>query len=418
MRITFIALKIDLLTGGGANRGLDNKLRGLVRRGHDVRLITIFPELNKLPPEGVPYPVEDAPCASRGFNALQQHVVSLLKERESQTDAYHIDGVTFLWAGGMYRRAGGRIPTAAYLSTYAEALNLLPFEAPDPAKGVLPWIRFHADVRMLWIKHLIWAKLFGLASARFLDVIFVPSPEAGALYAKFGFPKDRIVAMPEFVDPSRFRPEAFSSDPYPASFEPDRPMRLLHVGRFMHMKGIDLLINAVAELRRASRCVTLTILGNGPQEERLRRLANERGVADIVTFAPWTDEAGLAKAYAASDAFVHACRFSEPFGRTVLEALFFSRPIVTSKGSGSAWAAGNAGVKTNMGDLADVTRALYDLYDHPERLEKLSQNAPERVAFFSINRWLDVLEQTFERLVHQNLQKTESQHNKEIPNPK
>jgi glycosyltransferase involved in cell wall biosynthesis len=402
MRITFLTLKIDLLAGGGANRGLDIKLRGLIERGHDVRLITIFPELNKLPPEGVPYTVENAPCASRSFFALQQHVVSLLKENESRTDVYHIDGVTFLWAGGMYRRAGGHIPTAAYLSTYTEALKLLTFETPDPKKGILPWIKFNVDVRMVWLKHLLWAKFVGMASARFLDVIFVPSPEAGVHYAQFGFQKDRIVTMPEFVDPSRFHPEAFQSEPYPVSFDPDRPFRLLHVGRLMRMKGIDLLIRALTELRRNGRIVTLSIIGDGPQLERLKKLAVDLGATESIIFVPWTDESGLADAYAASDAFVHPCRFPEPFGRTVLEALFFSRPVITSKGSGSEWAAGKAGVATRMGSAEDLELTLSKLYDNPNRLSALSNNAPERVEFYKVDRWLDILEDTFKRLNNKN----------------
>lgn len=398
MRITFITLKIDIVVGGGANRGLDMKLRSLRARGHDVRLITVFPELNRLPPEGAPYPVEAAPCANRGFRALQEHVVSIMKQNETRTDVYHIDGTTCLWAGGMYRKAGGRVPVAAYLSTYMEALNLLTYEPPDPSKGIGSWLRFHLDVRMVWLKHRLWVKTLGLPIARHLDLVFVPSPVTGEHYARFGFPADRIAVMPEFIDPGHFHPDAFRSEPFPSSFGSDKPFRLLHVGRLLRMKGVDLLIQAVAGLRRDERNVTATILGGGPQLERLKKLAETLGIDDAVTFLPWTEESDLSPAYAACDAFVHPCRFPEPLGRTIIEALFFGRPIVTSEHTGSAWAAGDAGVTAKMGSADDLKRALAELYGHPGRLTELSHAAPARVDFFDVRRWTITLEESLARL--------------------
>jgi glycosyltransferase involved in cell wall biosynthesis len=398
MRITFITLKLDIVVGGGANRGLDIKLRNLHALGHDVRLITIFPELNKLPSEGVPYPIEAAPCADRTFTALQQHVVAILKQNESRSDVYHIDGTTCMWAGGMYHKAGGPIPTVVYLPTYAEALNLLTYEPPDISKGLFPWLKFNIDVRMVWLKHWLWAKWVGLGYVRHLDRIFGDSPVLCANYARFGFPKHLLETMPEFVDASHFLHKDVRGATMPDAFGTDRPFRLLHVGRLLRMKGVDLLIKAVVRLRREGRNVTATVLGDGPQLERLQKLAENLGVKEAITFLPWTDETKLAPVYAACDAFVHPCRFPEPFGRTILEALFFDRPIVTSVGTGSAWVAGNAGVSARMGSMDDLVRVLADLYDNPKRLAELSAAAPERVEYFDVHRWTRVLETELQRL--------------------
>lgn len=398
MRIIFITLKIDIVVGGGANRGLDIKLRTLQEFGHDVRLVTLFPELNRLPAEGVPYPVEAAPCADRAFPALQKHVVQFLQQHETEADIYHIDGTTCLWAGGMYRQAGGRVPTVAYLPTYAEALNLLPYEAPDPRKGLWPWAHFHFIVRLQWMKHWSWAKTVGLPFARHLDRIYADSPVLGENYARFGFPKDRIEVIPEFVDASRFVTDETRPAPFPTTFSAERPFMLLHAGRLLHMKGVDLLIRALADLRNSGRHIHAVLLGDGPQRERLERSARELNVSDTLIFSAWSEEHELARAYAACDAFVHPCRFQEPFGRTILEALFFSRPIVTTEGSGSAWVAGPAGVTAKMNSAKDLTRVLADLYDHPTKLAVLASAAPERVAFFDHKKWTRVLEESLLKL--------------------
>ena len=399
MRITFITLKIDIVVGGGANRGLDIKLRSLQARGHEVKLLTIFPELNRLPPEGVPYSVLAEPCKDRGFRALQKHAVSLLTQYENQTDVYHIDGTTCMWAGGMYRKAGGSVPTVVYLPTYAEALNLLPYEAPDPFKGFMPWLKFHIDVRMVWFKHWLWAKFVGIKYIHHLDKIFGDSPVLCENYVRFGFPKDKFEVMPEFVDASHFLDKDVQGSAIPDVFNAERSFHLLHVGRLLRMKGVDLLIQAVAGLRRGDRNVTATVLGNGPQLERLQKLAQKLGVKAAVTFLPWTEESALAPTYASCDAFVHPCRFPEPFGRTILEALFFHRPIVTTEHSGSAWVAGNAGKTIKMNNAADLERVLAELYDHPPLLKKLLNAAPERVAFFNHDHWTRVLEQSLQKLI-------------------
>lgn len=386
MRIVFLTLKLDLAAGGGANRGLDVKLRGLQNLGHDVSLITIFPELNRLP-DNLPYRVLTAPCADRTYPAVQRHVIATLRAHEASADVFHIDGSTCVWGGGMYRAEGGLVPTVAYIPTYTEAINLLTLEAPDPTKGLVPWLTFHVQVRLQWLKHFFWAKTVGLRAARKLDAVFGDSPILISHYVNFGFPAERMHVMPEFVDEERFRQTSVAPESVPASFGPQRPFRLLHAGRLLKMKGVDLLIRAIADLKKDGRNVTLTLVGDGPQRERLERLADQLGVREAITFDPWTDENGLPRAYAACDAFVHPCRFPEPFGRTVLEALFFDRPVVTTSGSGSEWVAGNAGIAVRMNSMVSLRDALADVYDNPSRLTACSAAAFERVRFFDHRAW-------------------------------
>jgi glycosyltransferase involved in cell wall biosynthesis len=67
--------------------------------------------------------------------------------------------------------------------------------------------------------------------------------------------------------------------------------------------------------------------------------------------------------------------------------MFFGRPIITSAGSGSAWAAGEAGATATQGDAKDLERVICELHDHPERLKEMSRHTSERVAFFDHEAW-------------------------------
>jgi len=75
----------------------------------------------------------------------------------------------------------------------------------------------------------------------------------------------------------------------PAEFEPVLPNAnaadFFYVGELRSAKGIDIAIDALAELRkRLSRCPSLVLIGAGPDQNKLTAHAAERGVADRVSF--------------------------------------------------------------------------------------------------------------------------------------
>jgi len=59
---------------------------------------------------------------------------------------------------------------------------------------------------------------------------------------------------------------------------------LLYVGEFRHIKGADLLIDALAGLRADGRPVTLTLAGDGEESENLKAQVQRRGLGDAVRF--------------------------------------------------------------------------------------------------------------------------------------
>ena len=59
---------------------------------------------------------------------------------------------------------------------------------------------------------------------------------------------------------------------------------LLYVGEFRHIKGADLLIDALARLRADGRPVTLTLAGDGEESENLKVQVQRLGLGDAVRF--------------------------------------------------------------------------------------------------------------------------------------
>jgi glycosyltransferase involved in cell wall biosynthesis len=103
--------------------------------------------------------------------------------------------------------------------------------------------------------------------------------------------------------------------------------RLLAVGRLSRQKGQDILLRALAIARPDLPPTVLTLVGNGPEEDALRRLADELGITDIVDFAGYSSDP--AAHFRDADCFVLASRW-EGFGVVLVEALQFGLPLVAA----------------------------------------------------------------------------------------
>ncbi len=98
------------------------------------------------------------------------------------------------------------------------------------------------------------------------------------------------------IDPARFPP------PSERSFAGERPLRVAFVGRLVPYKGADMLLEAAAPLIKDGK-LHLTLAGNGPQLEDLRKQAVDLGLAAGLDIPGWVDHKAVAATFAAADVF-------------------------------------------------------------------------------------------------------------------
>jgi glycosyltransferase involved in cell wall biosynthesis len=104
---------------------------------------------------------------------------------------------------------------------------------------------------------------------------------------------------------------------------------VLSVNRLDRAKRIDLLIEAAA----AEPGLRIVIAGDGPDRERLERLAGDRGLNGRVRFAGRVSEAELASLYATCRAVYYA-PLDEDYGMVPYEAFLSDKPVVTTHDAG------------------------------------------------------------------------------------
>lgn len=108
---------------------------------------------------------------------------------------------------------------------------------------------------------------------------------------------------------------------------------ILTVAKLFDRKGIDVLLHAVRKVRDALDGHTLVIVGDGPEEAKLKQMASDLGVNDRVTFAGDIPNKEIPSLLKHCRFFVLPSR-SEPFGIVLLEAMTFGKAILATRVGG------------------------------------------------------------------------------------
>ncbi len=162
---------------------------------------------------------------------------------------------------------------------------------------------------------------------------------------------------------------------------------IMTVGKLVQYKGQDQIIRLLQRLRQRFGDVEYHIVGDGPDEEYLKKLVKDNGVEEHVRFLGSVPNSKLPELYATCDVFVMVSRenlkkgFLEGFGLVYLEANALGKPVVAGKSGGvpDAVEHGVSGLLADPEDLDDIYEKLSSLIENPEYAKKLGEQGRERV---------------------------------------
>jgi D-inositol-3-phosphate glycosyltransferase len=171
-----------------------------------------------------------------------------------------------------------------------------------------------------------------IASAN--GIIAFSAEERDNMTRIYGAPPAKVRVIPCGVDPALFHPLDKERTRRELGL-PGRSKVLLFAGRIQPIKGIDILLGAVARL--AGNQVRLLIVGgNSASEDELARLcslANELGIRDKVNFLGAVEHGRMPLLYSAADVCI-VPSYHETFGLVALEALACGTPVVATRVGG------------------------------------------------------------------------------------
>jgi D-inositol-3-phosphate glycosyltransferase len=302
-------LNIDMVCAhaGGRDIGVGDLAVALARRGHEITVHTRRDDVGL--PDSVPY----AP------GVTVEHVYAG-PARPLTVD--HLLPYLPQFAALLARRFSSRHPDVVHAHSWMSGLAAL-----DGRHGVPVVQTFHArgtaehgHPRDTGLLERIRLEARVVREAAMVIATFTGEARA------YGIPPDSVHVIPCGVDVERFRPGG------PAARRGNRP-RVLTIGHLLPHNGMDTVIEALCHVPEAELVVAggpeRTELRRDPDAERLRRLAQARGVARRVLFTGRIPHEEVPALIRSADVVVAASWYA-PSGTVAVEAMACGVPVVVS----------------------------------------------------------------------------------------
>lgn len=194
------------------------------------------------------------------------------------------------------------------------------------------------------------------------------------IFGSYGVPKDRIFFTYNSPDTDTYRDIETSIEGSPQIL-PKCSRRLVHVGRLVEWKRVDLLLLSFARILHKFPDAELLVIGTGPQEQELRTLAETLKVTDSVRFVGGVyDPALLGRYLRSSNIYVLAGMG----GLSINDAMFHRLPVICSVCDGTEKKLVRPGLNGNFfreGDEDDLVEKLIELLDDPAKCEVMGKNS-------------------------------------------
>ena len=162
---------------------------------------------------------------------------------------------------------------------------------------------------------------------------------------------------------------------------------LVSLGRLTKRKNHQQVLRAMAELRDISNLQYL-ILGAGPEEDSLRKLAAELELSNQVHFMGSVPDAEKMEFLALSDLMImpgiKVAEDIEGFGIALIEGQAAGLPVICGSSGGEAEAVSNlhSGILINAENLSELTEAIRAVLNDPKRYAKMREAAVQNAKKF------------------------------------
>ena len=314
---------------GGLNVYVRELSREMAKRGHRMDIFTrrtdaATPEIVEIDGSTRVIHIEAGPFDAdkarqrRYLETFRQGVMRFTEEalREPQGERFSYDLVhSHYWMSGWVGQTLGECwnaPHVVMFHTLAEAKNRHHLGEREPKYRI-------AGERVV---------------ARGADAVIAASEsERQTLIEEYAVAPSRVSVIPCGVDTEMFRPTDAREARTSLGLDPDVPV-LLFIGRIEPLKGIDVLIRAVAQLDGHFQ---LLVVGGDEKDamriHELHTLAEEMGILGRVVFAGAVPHEELARYYNAASICVMPSYY-ESFGLVALESMACGVPVIASRVGG------------------------------------------------------------------------------------
>jgi N-acetyl-alpha-D-glucosaminyl L-malate synthase BshA len=205
--------------------------------------------------------------------------------------------------------------------------------------------------------------------------------------------RDRITVISNFFTPNH--PRKSREDVRGELGISDQQFLVVHMSNLRPTKRIDLLLRVIAAASHRDR-IRLLVLAGAPFGP-FRALVDELGLRDNVIVKE--DAAVVEDFLPASDAGLYTSE-NESFGLSILETMFFAKPVVAFRIGGIPEVLGEAGCPHEFGDVAGMAESLDSLFESPAAAKEVGERGRERAeSLFTAARVVPQYEALYRRVI-------------------
>jgi glycosyltransferase involved in cell wall biosynthesis len=275
-----------------------------------------------------------------------------------------------------------------------------------PLNGGLPWPSGFSQLenQKEWIskfRNLYRYLPFARSTYRHAAAIIAASSQT---YAEFAEYSDKLFFVPEpGIARSLCLPDSRNRDG-------DAKLELIFVGGLVPRKACDLALRAAAPILRGD-LARFTVIGDGPERNRLEELVRSLGIEKAVVFSGWLSHAEVLRHLRSADIFIFPSLRDNGAG-VVFEALASGAvPVVADFGGPGDIVHPDVGYKVALTSENDIVvqmeRALAELVNDRNLLERLRQQG---LAYARERLTWDAKAQDTTRVLHWVLQRGPKPH--------
>lgn len=331
-RVVYIVSQFPCLSETFIVREID----GLISQGVDVRIVSLKPDAGDRLPDGSEglldrawHPQPAAAALVAVARAVARGPVAVLR------------GVAAILADSWSRPVVALKSLAALYRGLEQVPRLVQF---SPQVIHAHWATYPATVA--WVLGMLLDTPFGFTChahdifvERQLLARKIRDAALAVTISRFNVEWLREHATPEA--PGKLRIVHCGVDLARNVWRPDgrEPATLIAVGRLDPIKGFDVLVEAMSLLEQAGLAARCRLIGAGPLEQHLRRLAAARGVAHCIDFAGAQPQAVVREALDAATVFVLPSQVAADGNRdgipvALMEAMASGCPVISTRVSG------------------------------------------------------------------------------------
>ena len=362
MRVLLIANTLPPRDVSGVGEQVLQLAAGLREHGDEVEVLGRGPGGAAGPK--VLFPLSIVPAAWRAVRRFRPHVVQV-HESDGALAALAVKAL------GMLMEPRPLLVALLQVSYVEELRAVRPLVADGRELGRPGGV----ELRFRWLKAPLQI-LLGQVTVRVADLVLAPSA-ATAAEIRRDYRVDEVGVIPNVTGGLAVAPAAV------AEGEPvvGEPGYLLFVGRLRIRKGVEVLLEALRDVRRRFPSAVLRIAGDGEHRGRLECKVAELGLGPAVSFLGSRDAAQLRTLLRGAAALVVPSTY-EGMPLVVLEAMEAGVPVVASRVSGipEVVVDGGTGWLVPAEDPGALAGALAEVLADPAEARRRGEAGRRRVA--------------------------------------